>query len=509
MELTRSSGILAHPTSFPGRYGIGELGLETYAFIDWLSSAGQKWWQVMPLGPTGYGDSPYQSFSAFAGNPYLISLDALEADGLLSSEDLEPVPDFGPDKVDFGWLYSWKFGILERAYAHFLGGKGESLRLEFEAFKKQEASWLEDYTLFMAVKGTQDTVDPFGNPCKGAPWNEWPEDIRSRQPEAMGRYRAELLETIDRFAFYQFLFFRQWTQVREYAVSKNIRIIGDIPIFVAMDSSDAWANPSEFLFDETGQPTVVAGVPPDYFSETGQLWGNPLYRWDKMREDGFAWWVERFRGSLKLYDLIRVDHFRGFEAYWEVPAGEETAVKGRWVKAPGKELFEAVKAALGDLPIIAEDLGVITPEVEELRDGTGYPGMAVLQFAFAGGEDWSENAFLPENLRENQVVYTGTHDNDTTRGWFIELTGDELEHLKKYIPDAEEDEIAWQLLEMAWHSKADLAIVPLQDLMNLGTEARMNLPGRLGNNWEWRFKSGMLSAFTARRLRALTVEVGR
>ena len=463
----------------------------------------------MPLGPTGYGDSPYQSFSAFAGNPYLISLDTLREDGLLSDADLEPVPDFGPDKVDFGWLYTWKFGILEKAYAHFVAGKNAALMLEFETFKKQEAAWLEDYTLFMAVKGTQDTVDPLGNPCKGAPWNAWPEDIRSRRPEAMIRYRGELLEVVDRFAFYQFLFFRQWTAVREYAGSKGIRIIGDIPIFVAMDSSDAWANPFEFVFDETGQPTVVAGVPPDYFSATGQLWGNPLYRWDKMQQDGFAWWIERFKGSLKLYDLIRVDHFRGFEAYWEVPAQEITAVKGRWVVAPGKALFEAVKAALGDLPIIAEDLGVITPEVEALRDGTGYPGMAVLQFAFAGGEDWSENSFLPENLRENQVVYTGTHDNDTTRGWFSELTGTELEHLKKYIPDAEEDKIAWQLLEMAWRSKADLAIVPLQDVMNLGTEARMNLPGRLGNNWEWRFKSGMLSSFTARRLKALTEEEGR
>jgi len=509
MELTRSSGILAHPTSFPGRYGIGELGQETYNFIDWLSSAGQKWWQVMPLGPTGYGDSPYQSFSAFAGNPYLISLDTLRDDGLLLNTDLEPVPDFGPDKVDFGWLYTWKFGILEKAYAHFTAGKNADLALEFEVFKQQEAAWLEDYTLFMAVKGTQDTVDPFGNPCKGAPWNAWPEDIRSRQPEAMARYRSELLEVVDRFVFYQFLFFRQWTAVREYAKSRGIRIIGDIPIFVAMDSSDAWANPGEFVFDKTGQPTVVAGVPPDYFSVTGQLWGNPLYHWDKMQQDGFAWWIERFKGSLKLYDLIRVDHFRGFEAYWEVPAGEVTAVKGRWVKAPGKALFEAVKAALGDLPIIAEDLGVITPEVEALRDGTGYPGMAVLQFAFAGGEDWSENSFLPENLRENQVVYTGTHDNDTTRGWFSELTGTELEHLKKYIPDAEEDKIAWQLLEMAWKSRADLAIAPLQDVMNLDTEARMNLPGRLGNNWEWRFKSGMLSSFSARRLKVLTKEEGR
>jgi len=509
MELTRSSGILAHPTSFPGRYGIGELGQETYNFIDWLSSAGQKWWQVMPLGPTGYGDSPYQSFSAFAGNPYLISLDTLRDDGLLLNTDLEPVPDFGPDKVDFGWLYTWKFGILEKAYAHFTAGKNADLALEFEVFKQQEAAWLEDYTLFMAVKGTQDTVDPFGHPCKGAPWNEWPQDIRSRQPEAMQRYRAELLEVTDRFAFYQFLFFRQWSAVREYTKSKGIRIIGDIPIFVAMDSSDAWANPGEFLFDEGGQPTVVAGVPPDYFSETGQLWGNPLYRWDKMQHDGFAWWLERFRGSLKLYDLIRVDHFRGFEAYWEVGAGEETAVKGRWVKAPGKELFEAVKAALGDLPIIAEDLGVITPEVEALRDGTGYPGMAVLHFAFAGGEDWSENSFLPENLRENQVVYTGTHDNDTTRGWFMQLEQAELEHLRKYIPDAEDDKIAWQLLELAWRSRADLAIAPLQDVMNLGTEARMNLPGRLGDNWEWRFKSGVLSSFTARRLKALTQEVGR
>ncbi len=521
MELTRSSGVLLHPTSFPGRYGVGDLGTEAFKFVDWLAQAGQRWWQVMPLGPTGYGDSPYQAFSAFAGNPYLISFDQLLQDSLFTAEDLAEIPDFPADMVDYGWIYFWKYPMLERAYTAFKAGKAKQLEGDFATFKTAEASWLTDFALFMAVKATQPTTDPMGNECKGAPWNVWPHDIRSREPAAMQRWSSDLALEIDQICFYQFLFFRQWQAVRDYAHSKNIQIIGDIPIFVAMDSADSWANPEQFFFDQQSQPTVVAGVPPDYFSETGQLWGNPLYRWDVMAEQGFSWWIERFKGSLKLYDLIRVDHFRGFEAFWEIEYPAENAIKGEWIKAPGKALFEAVRAALGDLPIIAEDLGVITPGVELLRDEAGFPGMAVLQFAFGGGEDWSENDFLPENLKVNQVVYTGTHDNETTRGWFadildrlknpkeLELSQAELEHIAKYIPNLTEDKIAWNMLELAWRSRANLAVAPMQDLMNLGAEARMNLPGRLGGNWQWRYKTGALSGFVAQRLNVLTKECKR
>ncbi|MBB6098551.1 4-alpha-glucanotransferase [Deinobacterium chartae] len=499
MAFSRSSGVLAHPTSFPGPYGVGELGKHAYAFVDWLASAGQKLWQVMPLGPTGYGDSPYQSFSAFAGNPYLISFDELRDLGLLTDAELGELPDFPADRVDYGWIYTWKFEKLALAYAAFENGAAAELRQEFADFKREEADWLEDYALFMALK------DALG----GAAWNAWEHDIRVREPQALARWRERLAREIDRIRFYQFLFFRQWRALRAYAHDKGIRVIGDIPIFVAMDSADAWSAPDQFHFDEDGHPTVVAGVPPDYFSETGQLWGNPLYRWDVMQQDGFRWWIRRFKGSLHLYDIIRIDHFRGFEAYWEIPAGEETAVKGRWVKAPGHELFKAVREALGELPIIAEDLGVITPEVERLRDDFDFPGMAVLQFAYGSG-DWNNNAFLPQNVAQNRAIYTGTHDNDTTRGWFATARPDELNHLREFLPNTDESKIAWDMIELAWRSRADIAVVPLPDLLNLGTEARMNLPGSLSSaNWSWRFREGALSPFIARRLRILTEESGR
>lgn len=500
MKLPRSSGILLHPTSFPGRYGVGELGASAYAFLDWLHEAGQQWWQVLPLGPTGYGDSPYQSFSAFAGNPYLISFDDLQKEGLLTANDLADTPDFPPGKVDYGWIYIWKFQKLQAAYGNFKKGDFASLKAEFETFKGQEASWLEDYALFTALKDEN----------KGLPWNEWDLPIRRREADAMEAAKVRLSDDIQRISFYQFLFFRAWNQVRAYAHSKGIQIIGDIPIFVAMDSADAWANPDQFYFDDLGQPTVVAGVPPDYFSETGQLWGNPLYRWDVMQERKFDWWIERIKGCLKLYDLVRIDHFRGFEAYWEIQYPAENAINGEWVKAPGQELFQTIRDALGEIPIIAEDLGVITPEVEDLRDSFGFPGMAILQFAFGGG-DWSSNAFLPENLKENQIVYSGTHDNDTTRGWFVTAKEDEKSHLNQVAgTEVTEDRVAWILTEMAWRSRAKVAIVPLQDVLNLGTDARMNLPGSLSDkNWSWRYTQGTLSPFTAKRIKALTQDAGR
>ncbi|PYE56367.1 4-alpha-glucanotransferase [Deinococcus yavapaiensis KR-236] len=500
MALSRSSGVLLHFTSLPGAYGIGEFNEHAYRTVDWLASAGQKYWQVMPLGPTGYGDSPYQSFSAFAGNPYLISLDDLVKEGVLFETDLAEAPPFSETKVDFGQQYVWRRAILTRAFENYRGGAGAHLAAELAQFRDEEAGWLVDFALFMALKNAHD----------GAPWNSWEHDIRTRQPEALARWSDLLASEIDRVIFEQFLFFRQWKRLRAYAHEKDIQIIGDIPIFVAMDSADAWSEPQQFHFDEQGQPTVVAGVPPDYFSATGQLWGNPLYRWDKMKAEGFEWWIRRFKGSLKLYDVIRIDHFRGFAAYWEIPFPAENAMKGQWVPAPGHELFEAVQKALGDdLPIIAEDLGVVTPDVEKLRDDFHFPGMAVLQFAF-GGNDWEKNAFLPENLRENQVVYPGTHDNDTSLGWWRQASEAEQRHVTRYLPDASQHNFGWRLTELAWGTRCVLAVTTLQDLLNLGTDARMNLPGTLGDhNWTWRATPDMFSDDLARDLRALTERHGR
>ena len=503
MTLSRSSGVLLHPTSLPGPYGIGELGVHATSFIDWLAQAGQHYWQVMPLGPTGYGDSPYQAFSAFAGNPYLVSLQDLRAEGLLQANDFDVIPEFDSERVDFGQQYIWRNQMLDRAYARFevegLTTK-HPLQTEFQRFCRAEAAWLDDYALYTAIKATQG----------GLPWNAWPAPLRSREERAMKYMRDSLRRDIRRVSFHQFLFFRQWRAVRQYAHQKGISIIGDIPIFVAMDSSDAWARPEQFLFDDQGQPTVVAGVPPDYFSETGQLWGNPLYRWDVMEKDGFAWWIERVKSSLSLFDVIRIDHFRGFAAYWEIPYPAETAVHGRWVPAPGHALFEAIRTALGQLNIIAEDLGVVTPDVEALRDDFDLPGMAVLQFAFGGG-DFSVNAFLPENLKVNQVVYTGTHDNDTTRGWWVNAEESEKHAFRTYThSDPSEEDFAWALTRMAFHSRPNLAVVPLQDLLNLGSADRMNLPGTTGpQNWTWRYRGEALTPTLATRLRDLTTETGR
>ncbi|MDB5045938.1 MAG: 4-alpha-glucanotransferase [Deinococcus sp.] len=500
MTIKRSSGVLLHPTSLPGPYGIGALGLHARQFVDWLASAGQAYWQVMPLGPTGYGDSPYQAFSAFAGNPYLIDLETLHADGLLEDSDFMAVPDFDPIKVDFGLQYVWRNQMLDRAYAHYAYGGSQNLKPDFEAFKAEEAAWLDDYALFMALK------DSHG----GLPWNAWEPATRDRETEALANASQALASPIERVKFIQFLFFQQWRAIRAYAAERKVHIVGDIPIFVAMDSSDAWANRDQFYFDDQGQPTVVAGVPPDYFSATGQLWGNPLYNWNNMQANGFKWWIERFEGSLKLFDLVRIDHFRGFAASWEIPFPAETAIQGEWVPAMGQEMFAAVREALGVLPIIAEDLGVITPDVEKLRDDFGFPGMAVLQFAFGGG-DFSVNDFLPENLRENQVVYTGTHDNDTTRGWWQHAEEQEKHNFRTYTSsNPTEENFALQLTRMAFESRANLSIVPLQDLLNLGTEARMNLPGTTGDhNWTWRYQSSDLLSQTAADLRALTEETAR
>jgi 4-alpha-glucanotransferase len=492
MPFPRSSGLLLHPTSFPGRYGIGDLGAEAYRWVDFLKSADQKLWQILPLGPTGYGDSPYQCFSAFAGNPFLISPDQLIEDGLLTKADLEPLPAFPSHTVDYGPVIIYKLALLDKAYARYQSGAGSAaLRVGFESFQHAQSGWLDDFALFMALKESHN----------GAVWSTWEPDLVSRQSAALAAARASLAEAIESQRLRQFLFFRQWQAVKAYANQAGIKIIGDIPIFVAYDSADVWQHPDLFYLDAQGKCTVVAGVPPDYFSKTGQLWGNPLYRWAVLKQTHYAWWIERVRATLGLVDIIRVDHFRGFEAYWEIPAGMPTAEVGQWVKGPGAEFFNTLKSALGDLPIIAEDLGVVTPEMEALRDGFDLPGMKVLQFAFSGD---NTDLFLPHNMVQNCVVYTGTHDNDTTRGWYeVSSTEKERDYARRYLGRDGKD-IVWDFIRMAFASVANTAVVPLQDVFNLGTEARMNLPGRPAGNWGWRFQSGQLTPQLRDRLKELT-----
>jgi 4-alpha-glucanotransferase len=499
MNISRSFGILLHPTSFPGRWGIGALGAESVRFLDWLSQTGAKWWQVLPLGPTSYGDSPYQSFSAYAGNPYLVDPDELIEKGWLDPE--EP-PEFPVGAVDYGWVYHHRWPLLRRAYAGFQARASQADREALKGFVEAEGFWLEDYALFMALK----------EQFEGMPWNEWTPELRERRPEALKAAREELAETVGLHEWIQWCFYRAWGRTKAYAESRGIGIVGDMPIFVAYDSSDAWANPHYFFLDKQGKPTVVAGVPPDYFSETGQLWGNPLYRWEVMQEGGFEWWISRIRQSLKQCHLVRIDHFRGFEAYWEVPGKARTAIKGKWVKAPGQALFEAVRAALGDAPIIAEDLGVITPEVEALRDGFGFPGMKILQFAFSD----ESNAFLPHNYPQNGnvIVYSGTHDNDTTVGWYKTAPLAERRFMHEYLNKQNirclnEREAPGALAELAFKSPAKLAVLPMQDLYALDTEARMNFPGKLGGNWAWRYGAADLDPVMAGQLLKLATDTSR
>jgi 4-alpha-glucanotransferase len=491
---TRSAGVLLHPTSLPSPYGVGDLGPAAYAWVDALAHARQRWWQILPLGPAGYGDSPYQAFSAFAGNPLLVSPQYLLEDGLLEARDLDG-PRFSATHVDYGPAIAFKNRLLVRAWENFQSGRAQALRPKFEAFVRDNAGWLDDYALSEALKEAHG----------GKTWSDWPADARRREPAYLRQARARLAGKIGLHQFRQFLFFRQWQSLREYARHRRIRIIGDIPIFVSADSADVWANPELFLLDADRRPKVVAGVPPDYFSATGQLWGNPLYDWDAMRETRFAWWVARFRALMGQVDLVRLDHFRGFEAYWEIPAGQPNAIAGRWVKAPGRELLTTVRAELGHLPIIAEDLGLITPEVEALRIDFGLPGMRVLHFAF--GED-SRNPFLPHNYDRNTVVYTGTHDNDTTWGWYQSASEKQKDHVRRYLARDGSD-IAWDLIRLVWSSVGDYAITPLQDVLGLGSEARMNFPGRPQGNWAWRFQPQQLSPWLLDRLADLTRLYGR
>ena len=472
MTFPRSSGILLHPTSLPGPYGIGDLGPQSYAFIDFLATAGQHIWQVLPLNPTGYGESPYQSLSSFAGNPLLISPEKLVEHGYLAPKDIENPPAFPAETADFNRAIPYKLDLLRRAYRNFREMP------EFDAFTERNKAWLDSFARFMALKN--------GN--GGVAWTEWT-TLESRA------------EDIRMQKFWQMEFFRQWNELKRHSQANNIRILGDIPIYVAHDSADVWSNRDLFELAPDGRSTKVAGVPPDYFSATGQLWGNPIYRWDHMEETGYKWWIERFRATLEVVDLVRLDHFRGFEAYWEVPASEKTAVNGRWRKGPGAKLFEALRQALGDLPIVAENLGVITMEVEALRHQFGFPGMSVLQFAF--GKDPQAPTFRPHNYPHELVAYTGTHDNDTTVGWWHSKaaadstrTPDDIDQeqafTKAYL-NTNGEQINWAFIRTIMASVANTVIIPMQDVLGLGNEARMNLPATTQGNWRWRFREGAIT----------------
>ncbi len=473
MNFDRSSGILLHPTSLPGPYGSGDLGASSYHFIEWLIVAGQKIWQMLPLGPVGMGDSPYMCLSAFAGEPLLIDLEELVKRGWLGKNELENIPSFNPKKVHFGNVKEFRMGKLRIASQNFFKKNSKGEMEDFQLFCKKQKLWLEDYALFMAL------IQKYN----GAEWSTWESDIVTREASALKKVRKELEDEINFWQFTQWCFSRQWFAVKKYANERGVKIVGDIPIFIAYQSADAWANPHLFHLDKNMKPKVVAGVPPDYFSVTGQRWGNPLYDWKAMHEENYSWFINRIKTTLELVDIVRIDHFRGFAGYWEIPATEATAVKGKWVKGPGAKLFDAIEKKLGKMPIIAEDLGEITPDVVELRDRYDFPGMRILQFAFAGD---TKNIFLPHNYISNTVVYSGTHDNDTTIGWFNSATDREREFVKKYV-GTDGREIHWDLIRLAAESVAVMAVFPLQDILGLGTEARMNMPGQALGNWSWRF----------------------
>ena len=519
MKTVRKSGILAHPTSFPSAYGIGDLGKGAYDFVDFLKKAEQRYWQVLPLGPTSFGDSPYQSLSTFAGNRLLISPDLLAEEGFLSVADLSEIeipltPESDPLKIDYGAALELKNALFQKAYANFESSADAKIKKAFNSFCAENSFWLDDYALFQAIKNhfieerkmqyepveflvyrdknAAMTEDAAKDCYYGAVWNSWPEELEARDDKTLAEWRVKLANEISVIKFLQYEFFRQWALLKNYANENKIEIIGDIPIFVAMDSSDVWASPNLFCMDKTGRrPSCVAGVPPDYFSETGQLWGNPLYDWKVHKKEKYEWWVTRIKSCLKLYDRIRIDHFRGFESYWEVPYGSLTAEKGKWKKGPGIDLFDEIKKELGELPIIAEDLGDITEEVNELRDATGFPGMIVLQFAF--GDPGYGNQFLPHNFStNNRVLYTGTHDNNTSLGWYEDGTEVERDYFRRYMNVTGED-VSWDMIRLAFSSPAEAVVVPIQDIMSLNGEHRMNTPGIAVGNWLFRYTEEMLA----------------
>lgn len=495
MDTLRAAGVLLHPTSLPGPDGIGDIGPEAFQFLNFLSETGCQMWQILPLGPTGYGDSPYQCFSAIAGNPFLISPAVLLDEGLLKISDLEDRPDFPVDHVDFGPAIIWKNKLLDRAHNNFSKLRNKLYREEFNLFCIENQDWLEDYALFMAVKEQNE----------GHPWNLWPEGLRKREPSVIEEFRKIYLNSIEKQKFGQYIFFKQWKTVRDYANKLGIKIIGDIPFVIAYDSADAWSNQDLFFLDENSLPTVVAGVPPDYFSKTGQLWGNPLYRWENHKKDGYSWWLNRIKSVLKMVDIIRLDHFRGFAANWEVPFGNPTAEIGRWVKGPGHDFFRTIKEKLGELPIIAEDLGLITEDVIDIRDTFSLPGMKIFQFSFASDPD---DAFLPHNYPVNCFAYTGTHDNDTALGWYLSASERERDFCRRYMAISGDD-ISWSMIRCLWQSVASKVIAPMQDLLSLGGEARMNMPGSSKGNWSWRLLPGDLNALIKLRLYEVNFLYGR
>lgn len=495
MRFPRSSGVLLHPTSLPGPHGSGDLGADARHFIDWLAGAGQRLWQILPLGGIGPGNSPYMSSSAFAGNVLLIDLHELAAHGWLDSADLTPDPGLSAERLNFATVVPFRMDRLARAAARFAASGTDAQRADYAAFCEQHADWLPDYTLFMALCEREGWTD----------WCTWDRSLVKREPAALAAAREALSERVGFWGFCQWAFFRQWAALRAYAHDKGVEIVGDAPIFIAYQSAEVWARQDLFELDATGRPTVVAGVPPDFFSATGQRWGNPLYRWKAHAKEQYAWWVRRIRRTFELVDIVRIDHFRGFAGYWEIPASEPTAVVGRWVPGPGDALFKAIAKALGPLPIIAEDLGVITPDVDALRKKFNFPGMRILQFAFAGD---ATDRFLPHNHEPDTVVYTGTHDNDTAAGWWATATDHERHHARAYFGTDGHD-MPWTLIRAACASVADTAIHPLQDILALPTEARMNFPGKGEGYWEWRFTWGQVHAWHGQRLAELCRLYGR
>lgn len=489
----RESGVLLPVASLPSNYGIGCFSKEAYEFVDQLKAGGQKNWQILPLGPTGYGDSPYQSFSTFAGNPYFIDLETLINEELLTREECDAC-DFGDNGkfIDYEKIYFSRFKILRKAFERFTPDA------EFDTFAEENKAWLEDYALYMAIK----------NSLGGISWSQWPDALKRRVPQAIEEKKKELEEEIQFIRFQQFEFTKQWTKLKKYANDQGIRIIGDIPIYVAFDSADAWANPELFQFDEECTPTAVAGCPPDAFAATGQLWGNPLYDWEYHEKTGFAWWIRRLEYCYKLYDVVRVDHFRGFDEYYAIPYGDKTAEFGKWRKGPGLELFKAVKKAMGETPIIAEDLGYLTDSVRQLVKDTGYPGMKVLQFAFDSRE---ESDYLPHNYEHNCVVYTGTHDNNTILGWLDEMAPEDRLLAERYLNNrcTRKEDMPWDFIRLAMASVADLAITPIQEFLCLGGEARVNRPSTLGTNWKWRLLKGQITHEVTGKMYDMTKLYGR
>ena len=506
MKLPRASGVLLHVTSLPNQYGIGDLGSAAFDFVEFLKKSKQSYWQILPLGPTGYGDSPYQCFSAFAGNTNLISPEILVDENLVSQNEIDRAQVLNSPKVDFGKVIKWKGAMLEEAYTKFSQMADNELCESYEGFIKESEDWLEDYALFRAIKISQG----------GKSWLEWDESLRLREELALREAKVKLRDEIRRQKFYQFLFFRQWDRLKKYANDQGVRIIGDVPIFVALDSADVWCNSQEFKLEKDGSPKVVAGVPPDYFSKTGQLWGNPIYDWDSMELDGFSWWVARVKFALRNVDILRIDHFRGFIASWEVPGKDKTAEKGRWVEVPGKRLFQTMGSEIDKLPIIAEDLGDITREVRQLRDDFGFPGMRILQFGLGGD---GKNRDLPHNYVKNCVAYTGTHDNDTAVGWYKSRvrkgteqnesqSNKELDFCLKYL-NSDGKEIHWDFIRAVLASAANTAVVPMQDILGLDNQARMNLPASNKGNWSWHLKSDWFADEIVERLLELTEIYGR